>query len=391
MSKETTCLGLTSLRGIAALAVVVQHCLLVLKVAGQDDIFVAATRLDQPWILHQYVMLTVFNGEAAVILFFVLSGLVLTLSIQRDEPLGQHSIVRYWVRRIFRLYPLLICSVVLSASLLTLVPDVAELPGATTWSDRHLHAPVSAVTILKTATGISNTLNVPVWTITIEILVSMIFPVFYFIATRGTALTNTVAFCLLLLLALGSPVSFRHIEVFLVSFFLGPLVLLYGRAFGHWVWAQKPGLRAVTIAVIVVVGLGAKRLIAPEIWNHAPTALVMSAAAAAIVAIVYYGPRTGLLAHPALVRLGDISYGIYLIHFPILITLVRLAAPHVPSQLAPTATLAFHLALAACVIAVTLPLAALSFRILEVPMQNLGRALARTIGFRSLQSKARSV
>jgi peptidoglycan/LPS O-acetylase OafA/YrhL len=71
---------------------------------------------------------------------------------------------------------------------------------------------------------------------------------------------------------------------------------------------------------------------------------------------------------------------------------VRLAAPYIPVEMTPTATLAFHLALAAIVIAITVPLAALSFRFIEAPFQNFGRRLARSISVSSApRSQSRHV
>lgn len=389
MSKETTCLGLTSLRGIAALAVVVQHCLLVLRISGNDDVFNAPMRLSDPWLLHQHALLMLFNGEAAVVLFFVLSGLVLTLSIQRDEPLGIATTIRYWIRRIFRLYPLLVAAAVMSAAFFTLAPAATQLPNASSWAVQHFNAEVTANTLVKTGLGISNVLNPPVWTITIEIAASMLFPVFYLIATRATALGKVIALCCFVFLTLASPVRFRYIEVYLIAFFLGALIVFHGRPFAVWVWSLGPAARSAFVVLIALVALAAKRLIAPEIWNDGLTALVISIACTAIVTVVYFGPRRGLLESPVLVRLGDISYGVYLIHFPVMITLLRLVAPHMPTTITPTATLAFHLALAGSVIAVTLPLAAMSFRFLELPLQNLGRQFARNVGRRLSRDRTR--
>lgn len=389
MPKETPCLGLTSLRGIAALAVVVQHCLLVLRISGTDDVFNAPLRLDEPWLLHQHAILMFFNGEAAVVLFFVLSGLVLTLSIRRDEPLGVTTTIRYWIRRVFRLYPLLIAAAIGSAVILSIVPPGMQLPNASSWAVQHFNAEVTTATIVKTGLGISNVLNPPVWTITIEIAASMLFPAFYLIATRATTLGKVVALCCFAFLTLASPVRFRFIEVYLIAFFLGALVVVHGRPFADWVWSLGAASRTAFVVLVVLVALSAKRLIDPENWNDGLTALAISITCTAIVAVVYFGPRRGLLEHPTLVWLGDISYGIYLIHFPVMITLLRLVAPHMPTTIAPTATLAFHLTLAGSVVAITIPLAALSFRFLELPLQNLGRQFARNVGTRLSRGRTR--
>ncbi|MGE3916115.1 MAG: hypothetical protein AB7F78_10495, partial [Hyphomicrobiaceae bacterium] len=82
------------------------------------------------------------------------------------------------------------------------------------------------------------------------------------------------------------------------------------------------------------------------------------------------------------VLLGDVSYGLYLVHFPILMVLLRLMTPIVPAELPPLAAVSLNLGLAVVVLAISLPLAWLSLRALEMPMQNVGRVLSRWM-FRS--------
>jgi peptidoglycan/LPS O-acetylase OafA/YrhL len=81
---------LQSLRGIAAFVVAASHLSMVYTLPR-------AARLSLDCVL---------NAHAAVILFFVLSGFVLTASLVRNE-LSFPSIVAFYVRRVFRLYPAL--------------------------------------------------------------------------------------------------------------------------------------------------------------------------------------------------------------------------------------------------------------------------------------------
>ena len=80
---------LQSLRGIGALSVMIGHSLISYEV---------------PTWFFQFS--TLANGRAAVVLFFVLSGYVLTRSLQKDR-FDRDTVLRFYIQRIFRLYPAL--------------------------------------------------------------------------------------------------------------------------------------------------------------------------------------------------------------------------------------------------------------------------------------------
>jgi peptidoglycan/LPS O-acetylase OafA/YrhL len=80
-------IDLQALRGIAAVTVMISHCLVGY---GPSPLL---TRLSG-----------LFNGRAAVVVFFVLSGYVLTCSFQRRR-FDRDAVLRFYIRRAFRLYP----------------------------------------------------------------------------------------------------------------------------------------------------------------------------------------------------------------------------------------------------------------------------------------------
>src|SRR5258708_7863764 len=99
---------LESLRGVAALMVAGYHSFDVLEFHGWQHSAFTGIRI-------------LFNGNAAVILFFVLSGLVLGLSLERSkEPFGV-SYGLFCVRRILRICPAhWIALLVITAAILNL-------------------------------------------------------------------------------------------------------------------------------------------------------------------------------------------------------------------------------------------------------------------------------
>ena len=78
---------LQSLRGIAAATVMIGHCLISY---GPSALLIGLSE--------------VLNGQAAVAVFFVLSGYVLTCSLQRGR-FDRDAVLGFYVRRGFRLYP----------------------------------------------------------------------------------------------------------------------------------------------------------------------------------------------------------------------------------------------------------------------------------------------
>ena len=91
------------LRGYAASMVVIVHCIAAWQPLAERDEF-SRTAAD--------VLLIPISGRAPVILFFVLSGFVLTHSLLNSQG-GRWSIVAFYVRRLFRIMPAAIAGLVL--------------------------------------------------------------------------------------------------------------------------------------------------------------------------------------------------------------------------------------------------------------------------------------
>src|SRR5205814_1190229 len=100
--------GLDGLRGLAALVVVVHHCLLTSPTLARA--YLPGHRALGPGAAAlTYSPLHLFwAGSEAVIVFFVLSGFVLTLAVSGDRA----DWLRYYPRRMLRLYVPVVGSVV---------------------------------------------------------------------------------------------------------------------------------------------------------------------------------------------------------------------------------------------------------------------------------------
>lgn len=100
---------LDGLRGFAAVAVVFYHAILGLDSTQVLRIHAPSFQaLDGLYERLTKLALAIFNGETAVVIFFVMSGAVLMQSLRR-ETAGDFAIMaRFVVRRLLRIYPALI-------------------------------------------------------------------------------------------------------------------------------------------------------------------------------------------------------------------------------------------------------------------------------------------
>lgn len=95
--------ALDGLRGVAAVTVLVHHSLLVIPAVASD-------RASAAWIVRSPLHLF-WAGNEAVYVFFILSGLVLTLPAVRR---GRMRWKPYYPSRLLRLYIPVVASVVLA-------------------------------------------------------------------------------------------------------------------------------------------------------------------------------------------------------------------------------------------------------------------------------------
>ncbi|GAA4225681.1 hypothetical protein GCM10022254_08120 [Actinomadura meridiana] len=141
---------LDALRGVAALVVVFEHSL--------DVLLPEVRRTASPWFDF---------GRYGVFVFFLVSGYVVPFSLERHA-----SVRRFWVGRVFRLYPAWFVSAGL-ALLLGAAGMSYGLPAAL--GDRPWMSALAHVTMLQDLLGVPNAVNV-YWTLSYEM-------VFYLLVT----------------------------------------------------------------------------------------------------------------------------------------------------------------------------------------------------------------
>ena len=277
-----------------------------------------------------------FEGRVAFVMFFVLSGYLLYRAFAR-AALGPGTAVNvrsYLVRRAARIVPAYYVAILGTLALLWAAGDVpgrrlvdaVQLPLFLVFGQNY-----TPDTLLK--------LNAATWTLAVEVVFYLMLPVIGWLALRwGRGRMGRQAFLLGGLAAAGlawnaidyaagwGPVASHSPPSFLPYFACGMLVALLVE------WRRARGAAPLGSGVSAGLVGGAAALLVLNGWWHAtsaPDSLAMEVLAdsgaaiafAAIIAALVLGTGSGVrwLGSRPLAWMGEITYGFYLWHIPLLV------------------------------------------------------------------------
>ncbi len=360
-------LPLDSLRGIAALSVVIHHCLLVFPesfellfdrgtpITESRDWMAALLTLTPPALL--------WSGREAVVLFFVLSGFVLALPFISGR--GPHYIP-FAARRAIRLLMPCIAVVLLVAALAPFIGR-APRPDLSPWVGMSWTEPVTPWLVLQHMFLIHDLypLNNVLWTLEYELAASLAFPLLVRVAGLplptaavvglGAMAVGVAEARLLGGNAVGALTATPH-------FLLGILLARHRESILATL-SSASLLRFIALCALCYVLLRF-RWIVP--LPGAACDLANGLGAALLIALVLCSPRIQvLLSLRPVVWLGTVSYSLYLIHVPLIVGALHLA----PQDLPPAMVLAG-------VVPLSLLAAAVLHRLVELPSIAIARQLA---------------
>lgn len=359
------------LRGIAAMAVIVQHCL------EFTPLNTANTTLPSP---IAYAFSNGFNlGRFGVIVFFLISGFLIPSSIG-NQP---RPLVSFVIGRFFRLYPLYWLSMALA--LVTMFALGWKIPG--------LLQVIANMTMFQTLFGVENILD-PYWTLLIEH--------FFYIFCVGVFLVGALnsplrmrqimfaAAGLLILLAAVLVVApqmkyakylgyLMYTGSFLFAMVVGHNIrLMQTREAFHFPWVVLALFVAVFFAISVareVTGVYTPLL--------SPVSFFLSAIAAPLIFLFALHWRA-LTSWPFEFS-GKISYGLYLFH--------GIALWIAYEWTGKPADFAHSVLLLVLVFGITGIVATLTFNFVEEPFIAFGKTIRRSLtrrdkpGFEAVRSK----
>ena len=323
--------SLDAVRGIAACAVVVSHCELLIPEQPRAV-------LDHVWWLIP--LRPFYNGNAAVVVFFILSGYVLSLPYLRGTQLPYP---RYVVRRLCRIYIPFLASLGLALALYAATPPY-PVAGASDWINSlwpRQWPDVSVLLghVLMFGTQPDIALNPLMWTLVHELRISLLLPLLMLLC-RDTRL----AACAVLLLIAGTKQVLQSFgenthpsyagsiaatwlwTAQIAAYFITGILLSKHRAAISALLDRLPGALWAGLFVVPFAIFCMTQAFASVMTN---TLYAIGAAVLVVLAIESHGLRR-LLERRVPQWLGRVSYSLYLVHLPLLLAAVPLLTGLVP-------------------------------------------------------------
>ncbi|WP_158941715.1 acyltransferase [Granulicella sp. S190] len=317
---------LDSLRGLAALAVVIHHFVLMWPA------WLGSISIIQWKALHITILYPLYAGHEAVMLFFVLSGLVLAIPYIRGR--GQPYPI-YLGRRILRIYaPYLVA---LALSVLGASIWHGTLAGHGKWTSSFWSQPVSPSLVLQHIAFLGvydwRQFDFVIWSLIDEMRISIIFPVLALLVLHlrirtAILLAGAVSFIAIYVVRyqpeLGATASIMMTVHYAAFFVLGILLAMHLEA----ACARFRSLSAAARTALVLLSFCLYNFSIPlaRLYTRIPLAAVMAAewlVAVAAIGFILTGLNLPIARRflnssvPAF--LGRISYSLYLTHAPILL------------------------------------------------------------------------
>ncbi|MES2095037.1 MAG: acyltransferase [Actinomycetota bacterium] len=367
--------ALDGLRGVAALVVVLHHLLLMagpelrrLNGSGVGSVF---------WWLSQTPLKLLTAGSEAVLLFFVLSGLVVALPGLKS---GRFSWIGFLSGRVVRLYVPVWASIAIATAFVWFLPrnSSAVTPGSwmatsqatTTGWDRFF----SQVSLTRVSYDVNNVL----WSLRWELVFSVLLPLFVALAIivgRYWAVALASAWLLSTVGILTNVDALRYLPVF----FIGTLFAVRLEEIREWSRRRLLGPHPRRNGAALVIGslgllIGHWLLLgvvpAGSLGNTLLRQLSVLGSAGVLLAAVGVPVVRRALESRIVQWFGLISFSLYLVHVPIIATLTFIFGDQLWWLVA---SIAFPVAI----------VVAWGFhRIVERPSQRLARFVSREVAAR---------
>lgn len=328
---------------------------------------------DTWWWLTQTPLKVVTAGTEAVLVFFVLSGLVVALPAARDGFRWR----AYYPSRMVRIYLPVMASIALAVVLIWLAPRTLDAVTPDSWVVRGSARTLDWSRILAEASlwPASYDYNNVLWSLRWEVIFSLALPLFIVVARAMRRRWHLAAMVSVAAMIVG---RIAHVDalVYLPVFLLGTLMAVKLDDLRDWGRERSRG------AWIIATALSLSLLVASWMLRpleHGVTGEVLWAlsgvGAAGIVLVAVCSPAVEAMLSTRLLRwLGRISFSLYLVQAPIIATLAfTLGDERWPFIIA--------LGIPACIV-----VAWGFFVVVERPSHRLARVIARRCGARSGQN-----
>ncbi len=320
MAAHSRLASLDGLRGVAALVVLAHHLLLLVpdfaaSYSPSKHEAISATA----WVLSYTPLQIVWTGTEAVLLFFVLSGFVLTLPVAKAKRFDWNA---YYAKRLVRLYAPTLVAVLVGYTLLSLRGDLSH--DASSWASGRPATiiPKGVAADLTLIGGVSGRIS-PLWSLQWELLFSLALPAVLWLVTSGRRQTIAGVVTIVGALQVGAAYDIDLIY-YLAVFGVGAITAAHWPAIRAWgeQWGTRRGRWPLAILAAVLLmttdwwlqGLGLSADAASD-WRAIP---VLGCWLLVVAAATWHPLRAALSTRPAQWA-GTVSFSLYLVHEPILL------------------------------------------------------------------------
>lgn len=366
-----------SMRGLAALCVAFYHGQLILSLPGGDPLYsVGLTSHSHLQTVLAKCLLIPFNGPGGVALFFVISGFVLGLSLDRRHNGLVKESGLFLLRRALRIYPAFIASLLLISIVIDILSPAPPYAGASQWFNTWYRNPISINGALSNLFFLDTGMNNITWTLKVEMEMAVVFPFLYLLNRRVTQGINISVLAGLTALCAVTPDQSSLKWMF--AFYAGLML----PSWGEWVASvarSSPVGTGPWIGAMFVV-FGATRPLCLQTSLEWSIPILETLSASMILAYVLHIPFSNwfsVLETRIARKLGQISYSFYVLNFIVLYVWGLLMLEVVPIELLRAAPLLWNWLVGIVACLSSIPLAAASYRWVEKPFIELGRCLVR--------------
>jgi peptidoglycan/LPS O-acetylase OafA/YrhL len=262
-----------------------------------------------------------FDARAAVVFFFVLSGFVLH-PCWRDEGPSTRGYAAFLVRRWFRIVPLYYVSLLLAFLVVALLPLKScpwlqhDAAGAVLSHSPHDVRQWLANLLMLDPEMDTTFINPPVWTLVVEMKMALVFPLLSWLVQRLRGVAMIV-------LLVGTTIVAPWLESHVMAGGSAVAHFLLGAVLAEW-RARSPSSRHAMAWLVA----GALLYVTPSLPGRLAMyhLNVVALGSAMVMWAVLSSDRLRAMLEPRwLVVCGQASYGVYALHFPVLMALAFVA------------------------------------------------------------------
>lgn len=353
--------GLDSLRGLASLSVVFHHCFLVFPVLLAATNGITGNSYSFVNLITYSPLHLFWAGHEAVLLFFILSGFVLTLLFLNKKP----SFGKYIFSRFSRIYLPYMFSIILSVLFMEIIDNKVQT-SLSTWFNTMWAHPLSfkelCSYIFMLGFDVHN-INTVTWSLVHEMRISIFFPVIIYVLNKytwkkasligvGVLASFWVFFTSLSVVVMGAnEVIGLFLQSIGMTFYYSLFFLLGALLAKHkdkiWYKYGKMNSKMTSLLVILFILLYTLDWWLPFIPSFKTSSNIIMSVLSTIfieysiaigVVILFFLALNSkmmicILNAKPLLFLGRISYSLYLIHPIVLLVMVHILNPYFPPEI----------------------------------------------------------